>query len=124
MTPARVFRIGGWYGLLAVLPNYFLEAKIGADMPPAITHPEFFYGFTGVAAAWQVLFLAIAADPVRLRPAMLPGALEKAGFSVAVFALWAQGRCSGHMLPFAAIDAVLGLLFVWAWRATPDRPPM
>jgi hypothetical protein len=120
VTPSRVFRIAGWYGLLVVLPNYVLEARIGADLPPAITHPEFYYGFTGVAAAWQVLFLLIAAQPSRLRPAMLPSALEKASFSVAVFVLFALDRCPPQMLPFAAIDATLGLLFVWAWRSTPE----
>ena len=38
-----------------------MEARVGRDYPPAITHPEYFYGFLGVAAAWQVAFLVIAA---------------------------------------------------------------
>ena len=43
-----VFLVAGIYGLLVVAPQYFLEARIGRDTPPAITHPEFFYGFVGV----------------------------------------------------------------------------
>src|SRR5262245_63460257 len=43
-----VFLVAGIYGLLVVAPQYFLEAKIGRDTPPPITHPEFFYGFVGV----------------------------------------------------------------------------
>ncbi len=120
MTPSRVFRIAGIYGLFAVVPNYLLEHKIGVDMPPPITHPEFFYAFTGVALAWQVLFLLVANDPARLRPVMLPAALEKAAFFGTVFALYALGRCSAQMLPFAAIDGLLGLAFVWSWRHTPE----
>jgi len=75
----RVFFWSGVYGLIVLLPQYFLEAKTGRDFPPAITHPEFFYGFIGVGLAWQVLFLIIAQDPVRYRPVMLCGALEKVG---------------------------------------------
>ena len=64
MTGARrLFLIAGIYGLAVILPQYFLEARVGRDYPPAITHPEYFYGFLGVAAAWQVAFLVIATDP-------------------------------------------------------------
>ena len=46
-----VYFIAGIYGLLVLLPQYFLEEKTGRDFPPAITHPEFFYGFIAVAVA-------------------------------------------------------------------------
>jgi|SRR5579872_615904 len=44
----------------------------GRDTPPAITHPEYFYGFLGGALAWQFLFLVLSTDPVRYRPMILP----------------------------------------------------
>jgi len=47
-----VFTIAGIWGLLILTPHYFAEQTIGRDHPPAITHPEFFYGFLGVAIAW------------------------------------------------------------------------
>ena len=78
----RVFLIAGIYGLLVLLPLYFLEARIGRDQPPAITHPEYFYGFLGVAVSWQVAFLVISRDPVRFRPLMVPAVLEKATFGL------------------------------------------
>ena len=59
-----------------LVPQYFLEQKVGIDYPPAITHPEYFYGFLGVAIAWQVAFLIIGQDPLRFRPMMLPSALR------------------------------------------------
>ena len=65
-----VFRLAGIYGLIVLLPQYFLEERIGRDDPPPITHPEHFYAFLGVAVAWQVAFLVIAQDPIRYRPIM------------------------------------------------------
>ena len=55
-----LFRIAGIYGLIVLVPQYFLESKIGEQTPPAITHPEYFYGFVGVGIAWQIAFLIIA----------------------------------------------------------------
>jgi hypothetical protein len=60
-----VFLLAGIYGIVAIGPQYFMEEKIGQDYPPAITHPEYFYGFIGVGLAWQVAFLIIARDPAR-----------------------------------------------------------
>ncbi len=60
-----VFMIAGIYGIIVILPGYFTEGRFSAQFPPAITHPEFYYGFYGVALAWQVAFLVIATDPVR-----------------------------------------------------------
>ena len=74
----RVFLIAGVFGLLALLPLYFLEGRIGRDQPPAITHPEYFYGFVGVAATWRAASPVIARDPARFRPLMIPAILEKA----------------------------------------------
>src|SRR5919106_364637 len=71
----RVFTAAAVYGILVLAPQYFLEDRVGRDFPPSITHPEHFYGFIGVALAWQVLFLIIASDPVRYRPAMLAAIL-------------------------------------------------
>lgn len=54
----------GIYALVLLLPQYFLETRIGVDSPPAASaHPEFFYGFIGVAVAFQIVFLIISRDP-------------------------------------------------------------
>ena len=55
----RVYTVAGIYGLIVMLPQYFLEDRIGRDTPPPITHPEHFYGFIGVVIAWQLAFLVI-----------------------------------------------------------------
>ncbi|QDV35664.1 hypothetical protein [Tautonia plasticadhaerens] len=116
----RTFRIAGIYGLLLLLPMYLLEGRIGRDFPPPITHPEHFYGFLGVAAAWQVAFLVIAGDPVRFRPLMPVAVLEKASFGLAAVALWLGGRIPAPVLAPGLIDLALGVLFVVAYLRTPQ----
>jgi len=111
----RVFGFAGIYGLIVLLPQYLMEERIGRDYPPPITHPEHFYGFVGIALAWQAAFLVIARDPVRFRPFMIPAILEKATFAVAVAVLYLQNRVSGMVLGFGAIDLLLGSLFFLAW---------
>ena len=113
-----VFWIAGIWGLLVITPLYFMFDLIGRKDPPAITHPGFYYGFVGVALAWQIVFLVIARDPVRLRPMMIPSVLEKFTYGIAVMALVMQGRMHRSDLVFAATDSILGLLFVIAYLGT------
>lgn len=115
-----VFAIAGVYGLLCLAPQYLLEQQIGRDQPPAITHPEYFYGFIGVALAWQVAFLIIARDPVRYRLLMIPAVLEKISFGIAAVVLFTQQRLPMMVLPFALIDLLLAILFAWAFVVTRD----
>jgi hypothetical protein len=113
-----LFLIAGIYGLVVLLPQYFLEEKNGLDFPPAITHPEYYYGFIGVGLAWQVLFLIISRDPLRYRQMMIPSVMEKAGFGIAVVVLYLQHKVSPVLLGAAMIDLILGLLFIVAYVRT------
>lgn len=114
----RIFLTAAGYGFVALLPQVFMEAKVGRDFPPPITHPEYFYGFIGVALAWQFLFVLIARDPVRYRPAMLPGALEKIAFGAAAVVLYMQGRLASATLGFGIVDLVFATLFLIAYQRT------
>jgi hypothetical protein len=112
------FGVAGVYGVIAILPLYFLENMVGKETPPAITHPEFFYGFVGVCLAWQLAFLVMASNPVRYRPLMLPAMVEKFSFVIAVAALYLDHRLDPRMLVAGGGDLVLGLLFIVAYRKT------
>jgi hypothetical protein len=118
----RVYAIAGIYGLIVMLPQYFLEGRIGRDNPPPITHTEYFYGFIGIVLVWQIAFLVIARDPERYRALMPVTVLEKLAFAVPVILLYRDGRVAASLLPFAAIDLVLGALFFIAWRRTGSAP--
>lgn len=119
----RVFTVAAVYGILVLVPQYFTEDLVGRDFPPPITHPEHYYGFIGVALAWQVLFLVVARDPVRYRLAMIPATLEKLAFGVAAVVLYLQGRLSAMILGAGALDLVLAFLFVLSFRATAGEWP-
>jgi hypothetical protein len=118
----RVFMVAGIYGLFVLLPQYFMEAQIGRDYPPPITHPEHFYGFVGVALAWQVVFLIIASDVRRYRLLMLPAILEKLAFFVPTTILFVAGRVAPAVLAVSGVDALLGTLFLVAFLRTRDAP--
>ncbi len=114
-----IFLIAGIYGILAVAPMYFSENQIARDYPPAITHPEYFYGFAGVTLAWQIAFLVIASNPRRFRLMMLPAVVEKFSYGVAILFLYSQQRVSDLIMGSAVIDLVLGVLFALAFWRTP-----
>ena len=113
-----VFWVAGIWGLLVLTPLYFIFDLIGQKDPPAITHPGFYYGFVGLGLVWQIAFLVIARDPVRLRPMMIPSVLEKLAWGITVSVLVLQGRMHGSDLVFAATDLLLGIMFVAAYLKT------
>jgi len=114
-----VFLVAGVYGILVLTPLYFLEGMIGRRTPPAITHPEYFYGFIGVALAWQLAFLLIATDPARYRLLMLPAIIEKVSYGLALVALLAQGRIPLSAFAVGSLDWVFAFLFVAAFAKSP-----
>jgi hypothetical protein len=117
-----VFMAAGVCGIVIMAPMYFLEERLGLDSPPAITHPEIYYGFIGVTLAWQLMFLVIAFDPVRFRLAMLPAVFEKASFVVAILVLCVLGRVTGSVIGFAVLDALWMVLFTAAFmRLSKER---
>lgn len=119
----RVFT-GAWiYGVIVLLPLLFLETQIVERAPPAFAHPEFYYGFLGVALSWQLVFVLIAREPARLRPVMLPAVLEKVGWGVGVLVLVQQGRTSTFFLGGALIDLALAVLFLMAWQRSRRETP-
>lgn len=106
---------------MVLLPMYFLEEKLGRDFPPATNHPEQYYGFLGVALAWQFVFLLIARDVHRYRPLMLPAALEKFLAGGAALWLFAAGRIGVEMLGPFVVDLLIGILFTVSYVHTTGR---
>lgn len=119
----RVFLVAGIYGIVVLLPQYFVESGVAFNIPAPMARPEHFYGFIGVALSWQVVFLLVARDVQRYRPLMLVGVLEKLSFGLAVVILYAADRVSAGVLGAGAIDLALGALFVLAFRASRNRAP-
>ena len=119
----RVFFWAGIYGLIVLLPQYLIELGVGPPMTAPIQRPEQFYGFIGVASAWQVAFLVIARDVQRYRLLMLPAILEKLVFGVPVVLLYLSNRIGTDVFAFGLVDLALGALFLLAFRATREAGP-
>src|SRR5437764_887379 len=117
-----VFWIAGVWGVLVLTPLYFIFDVIGRQDPPPITHPAFYYGFVGVALAWQFAFFVIGSDPARFRPLMILSALEKFIYGVTLLVLFLQGRMHGTDLMLGGVDTLLGVLFLVAFVKTRAAP--
>ena len=113
-----VYYVAGIYGIIALFPQYFLLDKIGVDAPPAVTHPEFFYGFVGIALVFQLVFLLIARDVLKYRALMPISVLEKLSFGIPAVILYLQNRLSLSLFAAGLIDLFLGLLFAAAFLKT------
>ena len=113
-----VFWIAAIWGVLILTPLYFMFDIIGRQDPPAITHPAFYYGFVSLGLAFQVGFLVIAQDPVRLRPMMIPSVLEKFGYGASLLTLYLQNRLRLQDFALAGVDLLFGVLFLAAFFKT------
>lgn len=123
MKFARVVFIGaGIWGICVLPPLYWLVDVTGRRYAPPTEYPHFFYGFLGVALAWQVAFLMIGSNPMRFRPLMVPGMLEKFGHVATLMALYGQGRIATADALAAIPDGLLGLLFMLAFVGVRSGP--
>jgi hypothetical protein len=116
-----VFLIAGIYGVLVITPQYFLEEKTGVDYPPAVTHPEYYYGFLGVTLVWQLVYLLVSRDPLRYRLLMILGWLAKFSFGIAAIVLYLEKRIPVILLGLASVDLLFGLLFIAAFVKTAEK---
>jgi hypothetical protein len=113
-----VFTVAGVWGLLVLIPMYFLRDRIGEQYPPPIAHADFYYGFLAVTLVWQIAFLIIARDPARFRPMMVPAILEKFVYIASMLVLFGLGELQAGQVAVTAPDFVLGVLFVAAFAKT------
>jgi hypothetical protein len=56
---SRAYLVAGIIGLIEIVPMYFTESLFGRTYPPAVTHPELYYGF----AARDESMCTINVDP-------------------------------------------------------------
>jgi len=78
-------------------------------------HPEYYYGFVGVAATLNVLYLLIARDPLRWHAAMLLGVCGKVSFAFPTWLLYVSGRAPLAVALFATVDLAWAAVFFVTW---------
>ena len=113
-----VFWTAGAWGVLVLTPLYFLYDFVGRQDPPALNHPQLYYGFAGVGLAWQFAFMVIASDPLRFRPMMIPSMIEKFGYVITLGVLVVTRQLALQQFAIAVPDALLGGLFAIAFAKT------
>jgi hypothetical protein len=119
MRFARIVFIGaGVWGIVVLMPLYWLLDVTGRRYGPPTEYPQFFYGFISVALAWQIAFLVIGSNPTRFRPLMIPSMLEKFGYVMTLAVLYGQTRISAADAQAAVPDLLLGILFIVAFAKT------
>jgi hypothetical protein len=118
-----IFTVAGVWGIVVLTPLFWLFDITGRRYEAPTDYPHFFYGFIGVAMAWQIAFLVIGSNPVRFRTLMLPSMLEKFGHVAILIVLYSLSRISVTDFQAALPDLVLGLLFVAAFVKTPRSGP-
>ena len=116
-----IFLLAAIYGFFVIVPSFFMEGSFARDEP--FTHPQFFYGFMGVALAWQIAFVVIAQDPKRYRPFIFAAIVEKFSFLIASLALFSEGRIVSGDLPAPMIDGIFGIAFIYAFIVTGRAEP-
>lgn len=120
---STVFRAAAVWGLLVLVPLFFMFDGRGVTGNPPFTYLQAYFGFLCVTLAWQLGFWIIGSDPVRFRPLMIPAMVEKFGFVLALAVLYVQGRVGPSEVLPAVPDFVLGALFVAAYvRTRPSTP--
>ena len=118
-----VFIVAGVWGIVVLMPLFFLFDVTGRPYAPPTDYPQFFYGFLCVAMAWQVAFLVIGSDPGRFRLLMIPSMIEKFSYVATLIVLRGQARISNMDASAAVPDFLLGLLFIAAFVSTSTADP-
>jgi hypothetical protein len=114
------FLIAGVWGLCIVTPLYFLHDTIAQQHPSLLVDPQFFYSFLAVTIPWQLAFLTIGLDPMRLRGMMIPAMMEKFGYVLTITVLWTTGRAPLLDGLTAVPDGLIGVFFVIAFMKVGD----
>jgi len=114
----NVFLVAGIWGVIVMTSMYFLIDVVNRQYPPAITHPDFYYGFVSITFAWQIVFLVISIDPLRYRPIMAAALVEKFGYIATLAVLYLKGQIQFGQFAVVAPDCILGLFFIAAFLKT------
>lgn len=127
MTPAwirGVFLLSGLYdGVLGIAFLGWGPRLFEAFRVPPPNHFGYVHFPALLLLVFGCMFLRIAGDPLRFRELMPYGIGLKAAYSGVVFYHSLTGGIPAIWVPFAWADLVFLVLFVLAWRTTPEPKP-
>ena len=115
-----LFAVAGVYDLALGVAFLFFGPQIYAATN--VTPPNH-WGYVQFAAlllaTFGLMFLAVARDPMGNRNLMPYGMALKVSYLGVVLYYGSVGECPVMFQPFAAIDAIMLVLFLMAYRQTP-----
>lgn len=118
-----LFAIAAIYDL--ALGVFFLVAAPWAYETAGVTPPNH-WGYIHFPAALLIvfgfMFFAIAARPNQNRNLIPYGVGLKVAYCAVVFGHWFAAGLPGMWKPFAVVDLVMAVLFLWAYAALRPRP--
>jgi hypothetical protein len=113
-----VFAIAGVWGILVLVPFFFLMDLTGRRYAPPSSYPHFFYGFFALALVFQFVFFIIASDPARFRPMIIAAIFEKVTYVTVCAVLYSRGQITLTDASTCFADFILGTLFIRAYLTT------
>lgn len=116
-----IFRIAAAADILVLTPILFFPNRIGNPVPRPLTEPEYFHGFLALSLLFSILYLVIATNPIRYRPVMWIGILQKFVYPMAIFGLLSTHRTPPGKSFYAGMEFLFGLLFIIALVKTPKQ---
>ena len=104
----------GLLGAAFLFMNEALYQRFGVTPP---NHPGYVQFPAALLIVFAVMFMAVAANPVRNRNLIPYGMLLKVSYCGVVLLHWLTAGIPGMWKPFCIADLVFLILFVWAWTA-------
>jgi hypothetical protein len=96
LVPERVYQLGG-----VTPPNHWAYVQFPASL----------------LIVFALMFVAIARNPTKNRDLIIYGFLLKLSYCGLAFWYWFTAGIPGLWKPFAVIDLVMAVLFVWSYWA-------
>ncbi len=92
-----------------------------ANVPPP-NHWAYVQFPAALLVIFALMFVAIARDPVTNRGIIIYGILLKLSYCGLAFWYWFTAGIPNLWKPFAVIDLIMGVLFVWSHRLLGPHP--
>jgi len=113
----KVFLIAGVYGLMALVPQYFMEGRLSLRFPPPLTHPEHFYGFIWRGDRMAVRVLYNCAGCSAFAQLHVTCGIGETFLRCSHLGALREGLVTVPVLCAAAIDLLFAILFILAYVA-------
>ena len=117
------YLVAGVFGLILVVPAAYAAMVDSSEaMPDPIGAGLFLYGYISQFVAWQLLYFILAADPIRLRPMMVPAFLAE--LTAPLNSAWLYFYGVPPWFVLTIVFLAFATLFLVSYHRTRPRPEL